>query len=314
MENRLRQYRSSYDLRQCGQIEHGRFRSRWFPGLSRGMQWLRLTVQGTAQLHVRVYACDDPPEDFRTVEDQPVLERTADDLLLYAAKGQYLAFTAEPGGALRSFVLSFPGRSIAEDLPIVLQEDDTLRALLAVCQAEYMDLAAKIYAFPARLHPDAPDALRQLPRWVGAQPWMRDDATAKKILPLAPLLARLRGTRRGLQLLAKLVTGYPCRIMETDNIVKYGRKVCKWDDFRLASARSDTAVCILVPSCAGRNEVQCLRMLLPDFIPVGVSYMLIHLEDSAPMDGYSYLDENASLTEPPACELDGITGDAVILE
>lgn len=314
MDNRLRYYRSSCDLHQCGSMEQGRFRSRWYPGLSHGMQWLRLTLEGTARLHVRVYACDHPPEDFREVADQPVLERTATDLLLYEAKGQYLAFTVEPGEALRSFVLSFPGRSIAEGMPIILQGDDTLRALLAVCQSEYMDITTEIHAFPARLHPAHPDALQQLPRWIGAQKWMSDYSAAKKILPQAPLLARLRGTRRGLQLLATLVTDYPCRIMEAGSGAKTGRNVRKWDDCRYASARSDTAISILVPSCAARKDVQCLRMLLPDFIPVGVTYTLIHLEDSAPMDGHSYLDENASLTDPPACELDGARVDEVMLE
>lgn len=278
------------------------------------MQWLRLTLEGTARLHVRVYACDHPPEDFREVADQPVLERTATDLLLYEAKGQYLAFTVEPGEALHSFVLSFPGRSIAEGLPIILQGDDTLRALLAVCQSEYMDITTEIHAFPARLNPAHPDALQQLPRWIGAQKWMSDYSAAKKILPQAPLLARLRGTRRGLQLLATLVTDYPCRIMEAGSGAKIGRNVRKWDGCRYASARSDAAISILVPSCAAQKDVQCLRMLLPDFIPVGVTYTLIHLEDSAPMDGHSYLDENASLTDPPACELDGARVDEVMLE
>lgn len=314
MDNRLRHYRSSCDLRQCGSIEQGRFRSRWYLGLSRGMQWLRLTVEGKCRMHVRVYACDLPPEDFREVEDKPVLERTANDLLLYEVKGQYLAFTVEPGDALRSFVLSFPGRSIAEGLPIILQGDDTLRALLAVYQSEYMDITKEIHAFPARLNPAYPDALQQLPRWIGAQQWMSDGSAAPKILPHAPMLARLRGTRRGLQLLATLVTGYPCRIMEMGCGVNSDRNVREWADCRQPATKSDAAISVLVPSCAARKEVQCLRMLLPDFIPVGVSYTLIHLQDSAPMDGHSYLDENASLTEPPACELDGAEVDEVMLE
>lgn len=314
MDNRLRHYRSSYDLRQCGSIEQGRFRSRWYPGLSRRMQWLRLTVQGTVPMHVRVYVCDHPPEDFREVEDTPVLERIANDLLLYEARGKYLAFTVEPGEALRSFVLSFPGRSIAEGLPLILQGDDTLRALLAVCQSEYLDITAEIHTFPTRLNPAHPDALQQLPQWIGAQKWISDHSTAKKILPQAPLLARLRGTRRGLQLLTRLVTDYPCRIMEANSGAKTGRNVSQWDEYRHSSVQPDTAISILVPSCAARKDVQCLRLLLPDFIPMGVSYTLIHLEDSAPMDEHCYLDENASLMEPPACELDGAKVDEVILE
>lgn len=301
MDTGLRQYRSSCDLSQCGQWEQGRFRSRWYLGLSCGMEWLRLTVDGTADMRVRVYACDQPPEDFRDIEDTPSLERTARDLLLYGVTGQYLSFTVEPGEALRGFALSFPGRSIAEGLPFILQEDNTLRALLAVCQSEYMDLTAQIRRFPERLNPAHPDALPQLSRWLGAQPWVGDRSAAQKILPYAPLLTRMRGTRRGLQMLALLVTGYPCRVMEEYSRARY-------------STGAEEGLSILVPSCVARKAVQSLKRLLPDFIPVGISYSLIHLKDSAPMDGHCYLDENASLTDPPACELDGVGADEVMLE
>lgn len=309
MDHRLRHYRSSWDLHQCGWLEQERFRSKWYLGLSRGMQWLRLTVNGTAQMHIRVYTCDDPPDDFRDVEDRPVLERTAEDLLLYEAKGRYLAFTAEPGEALRSFTLSFPGRSIAEGLPIVLQNDDTLRTLLAVCQSEYLDLTAEMHEFPTRLNPAHPNALPQLPGWIGAQQWMSNCSAAKKILPHIPLLTRLRGTRRGLQLLATLATGFPCRIMETHGCTDG----CAWEAHQQGTATSEE-ISILIPPCANPKDVQYLRMILPDFIPFGVSYTLVHLEEGAPMDGHSYLDENSVLIEPSICEMDGTDIDGTILE
>lgn len=286
----LRRYRSSWDLDQCGRLEGGVFRSRWYAGLGPGMEWLRLTLDGPEGLRVRVYARDTPLEEPEA--GVPALERTANDLLLYGVRGRYLTFSVEPGAELRGFTLSFPGRSIAEGLPAVLQDDPTLRALLAVYQSGYLDLNSRLRAFPGRLDPGRPDALPQLARWLGAERWAADPAAGRKLLPQAALLARLRGTRRGLQLLSRLLTGHPCRLAGDG-----GAKL-----HILASAQAD------------RTDVNQLRRVLRDFIPAGVPYTLIHLEDGAPMDGHCYLDENAVLTEPPAWELDGPETDELCLE
>lgn len=300
MEEPLRHYRSSYDLTQCGWLEENQFRSHWYRGLGPSMEWLRLTLDAPVKLQVRVFASDAPQQSMPDL--LPTLERTANDLLLYGVRGQFLAFTAEPGAVLQGFTLSFPGRSIAEGLPFVLQDDNTLRTLLGVYQSGYMDLNDQMSRFPLRLDPTSPDVLPHLPRWVGARRWAMEPAIAPKILPYAPLLARLRGTRRGLQLLAQRITGCSCQILEGQ----------PQSGTHFSSAVPE--VSILVPSQVSSQDAQQLRSLLPDFIPLGVSYTLIHLKDGAPMDGHSYLDENAVLTQPSACELDGPECDEVILE
>ena len=301
MEEPLRHYRSSHDLNQCGVYEGQRFRSRWFLGLERGMEWLRLVLEGPAAW-VRVYACDTPPGEFGAVESAPALERRAGDLLLYGVRGRYLAFTVEPADGLRGFTLSFPGRSIAQGLPFVLQGDEALRRLLAVYQSGYQDLNRRMRDFPQRLDPTHPEALPQLPRWIGARRWTRDAAAAKKLLPHAPLLARMRGTRRCLLLLSELVTGCTCRVVEAWQAGQDSRK-----------GTFGEGVTVLVPARASREDVQHLRALLPDFIPLGVPYTLIHLEDGAPMDGHSYLEENTVLSEQGASLLDGPDGGEVVL-
>ena len=40
MEQTIRRYRSDWDLARCGQLENGIYRSRWYPGLRPGMEWL----------------------------------------------------------------------------------------------------------------------------------------------------------------------------------------------------------------------------------------------------------------------------------
>ena len=298
MEEPLRRYRSSYDLTQCGQMVEQQFQSRWYQGLGPDMEWLRLTLDAPVPLQVRVFVSNTPGTLEASV---PVLERTANDLLLYGVRGQYLAFSVEPGDALQGFTLSFPGRSIVEGLPFVLQDDDTLRALLGIYQSGYLDLNDELRCFPLRLDPASPDVLPQLPRWLGARRWSMEPAIQQKVLSQAPLLARLRGTRRGLQLLARLITGRPCQIIDEQTQ-------------RGSGASSPPQVTILLPSQVSTEDARQLRSLLPDFIPLGVSYTLIYLKDGAPMDGHCYLDENAVLPPRPVCKLDGPECEEVILE
>lgn len=297
MVETLRRYRSSYDLTQCGQMVEQQFQSRWYRGLGPDMEWLRLTLDAPVPLQVQVFVSNTPDVLETSV---PVLERTANDLLLYGVQGQYLAFSAEPGSALQGFTLSFPGRSIAEGLPFVLQDNDTLRALLGIYQSGYLDLNDQMHRFPLRLDPASPEVLPQLPRWLGARRWAMEPAIQHKVLSQAPRLARLRGTRQGLQLLAHLITGRRCQIID--------------GQAQSGAVPSSPQVTILLSSQVSTEDARQLRSLLPDFIPLGVSYTLIHLKDGAPMDGYCYLDENAVLTPKSACKLDGPECEEVILE
>ena len=291
----LRCYRANRDLTRCGVTEGTVFRSRWYRGLEPGMEWLRLTLEAAPSLQVQVWAADAPGGPFAPAAGEPALQRTANDLSLYGVRGQYLSFTVRPAAALRSYTLYFPGRSIAEGLPAILQKDEGLRRLLAVCQAGYLDLNRAMKHFPARLDPHAPDALPDLARWVGAGRWSADETTLRRILPYAVLLTRLRGTRRGLVLLTRLVTGRSARILETP-----GRS---------------PAVTILLPVSVSAADAQRLRALLRDFIPLGLTYDLICLQDGGPMDGHTYLEENAVLTEGASCTLLDAPGDGpVILE
>ena len=119
MEQTIRRYRSDWDLARCGQFENGIYRSRWYLGLRPGMEWLRLSLAVSGPVYVRVYAADDPPTGS-VYEMEPVLERIAPDLLLYGVEGLSLCFTVEPGEALISYELTFPGLSIDSALPGVM--------------------------------------------------------------------------------------------------------------------------------------------------------------------------------------------------
>lgn len=299
---RLRRQRSDIDLTACGAFDGGAYRSRWCQGLRAGMEWLRLTLEGAEGLPcVRVFAADTPDE-----EAAPVLERTGVDLILYGVRGRYLRFTVNPASGLTGWTLTFPGRSIDQGLPFVMQGDETLRKFLGIYQSAYMDQSAAYNRFRERLDPLGTDPLPGLERWTGALRWLRNapEAVRPKLTAAAPLLNRLRGTRRGLETLIRIVTGGSGRLVER---FQWARSISDAGE-RAECARlygaDDFQVTLLLPGDVSREAAAFLKDILPDFLPAGLECVLNRLEDGAPMDGHSFLDDNAQLTEPPPLVLD----------
>ena len=315
MEEGLRQYKSSTDLSLCGTVREHVYQSQWFRGLEPQMEWLRLTLKGTERMRVRVYVSDEQPEKFSGpgMRD-PVLDRENDDLLLYGVHGKYLCFTAEPGAALESFRLEFPGHSIDEGLPAVLQGDNTLRALLGVYQSCYMDLNREADNFIERLDPQTPDALPELSRWLGTGRWAVDSELEASIRMEAPHLAQIRGTGNGLRRLVKLMTGSPCWLLESWLLKQNGGLYREhMRDFHLSTTDKEDITIILPPKIS-RERVSQLKSLLPDFIPLGISYRVVYLSDNSRMDSSSYMDINGVLGGYSVGRLDHREIEDVILQ
>ena len=313
MEQTIRRYRSDWDLARCGQFENGIYRSRWYLGLRPGMEWLRLSLAVSGQVCVRAYAADDPaPGAVYTME--PALERATSDLLLYGVKGLSLCFTVEPGDALISYELTFPGLSVDSFLPSVMQEDDTLRKLLGIYQSLYMDVNRELSGFPERLSPQSPDPLPELHRWLGASSWMGLGLPERKLLAAAVELNRLRGTKKGLQLLVRLVTGQPCEIAEQFQWEEGIRSAREREDCKRLYGGGQASVTLLFPAGTSLEKLSLLKSVLDDFIPLGVPYTVVRLDETAAMDGHSYLDSGAEILDPPPAELDEPENGEWILE
>ena len=312
MEQAIRRYRSDRELTRCGQLQNGIYCSRRYRGLRAGMEWMRLSLTVSEPVLVKVYTTDE--ESAGAIDRlEPVLERTASDLILYGVQGLFLRFTVEPGAALQAYELAFPGLSIDSLLPSVMQGDGTLRKLLGVYQSLYMDLNRELSAFPERLDPLGPDPLPELHRWLGASSWMGLGLPDQALLATAAELNRLRGTKKGLLLLAELVTGQGCEIVER----------FQWDNLQSAQERDDCArlygpgragVTLLFPSDASKQALPRLNAVLHDFIPLGVPYAVVRLEEGAELDGHSCLDSGVRITDPPSAELDGPEAGDLVLE
>jgi len=277
------------------------------------MEWLRLSLTASGPVLVRVCVSDEePPGSVDGLE--PSLERTAADLLLYGVKGLFLCFTVEPGDALQSYELTFPGLSIDSLLPAVMQGDDTLRKLLGVYQSLYMDRNRELAAFPDRLNPLGPDPLPELPRWLGASAWMGLGLPERELLAAAAELNRLRGTRRGLRLLSELVTGQACDIVERFQWDGNIQSAQEREDCARLYGRERSGVTLLFPAGVPAERLSALKAVLDDFIPMGVPWSVAQAEEGATLDGHSYLDGGARMTDPPPAELDGPEDGELVLE
>lgn len=294
MVQKLRRYRSDWDLTRCGWFEAGGYRSQWYCGLSAGMEWLRLSLETAEGAVIRVYAQDGEPEGWNAGME-PALERSSRDLLLYGVRGQYLCFTVTPAQDLRGYVLEFPGLSIDAQLPAVMHGDNTLRRLLGVYQSLFMDTNRAFAAFPARLDPLGTDPLPELPLWLGAGRWMRGALPNGKLLAAAPRLNRMRGTRKGLELLAELVAGCGCTVVE--RFQWSGQSLPAWEREECARlyGGAHAGAALLLPAQADGETVRVLKDILEDFIPLGVSCAIIQMTDAALLDGHSYLDAGARI-------------------
>lgn len=313
MEQRVRRYRSDRDLRQCGFFEGNRYRSQWYLGTKNGMEWLRLSLEGIIAGKVCVFATDHPPDAWGP-SMEPVLEREAADLSLYDVHGRYLAFTVEPADGLRGYALSFPGRSIDAGLPFVMRDDATLRQFLAVYQSAYMDTNQQAARFPGRLDPYDPEMLPDLGLWVGAARWMRDTVQLPDLLAAAPMLNRMRGTRRGLEQLIKLVTGGRGQIIEDFQWREQPLNLAERSNCTRLYGGEQASVVVLLPADTTSAAMRFLEHILDDFIPLGETYSILQLQEGAELDGHFYLDVNTMLQEPPPAAMDESDLDDLILE
>lgn len=313
MEQQLRRYRSNRDLRQCGVFEGTRYRSQWYRGTMNGMEWLRLSLEGLTAAKVCVFTTDAPLEEWDT-STEPVLKREATDLSLYGVYGLYLAFTVEPADCLQGFTLLFPGYSIDIGLPLVMQNDTTLRQFLAVYQSVYMDTNQLAARFPGRLNPYDAATLPDLRFWVGAAQWMWDTVQLPELLASAPLLNRMRGTRRGLEQLIKLVTGGHGEIIENFQWRTLPLNLEEHTNCTKLYGGQHANIMVLLPANITSATLRFLEYILDDFIPIGETYSIFQLQEGVELDGHFYMDVNTILQEPPSAAMDECDLDDLILE
>ncbi len=177
-----------------------------------------------------------------------------------------------------------------------------------------MDVNRELSAFPERLSPESPNPLPDLHRWLGASSWMEPGLPERELLAAAIELNRLRGTKKGLRLLSRLVTGQTCEIVEQFQWENQIRPARERDSCKRLYGGGQPGVTLLFPAGTPAEKLSALKGVLEDFIPLGLPYTAVRLEDTATLDGHSYLDSGAETADPPPARLDGPWDSQWILE
>lgn len=90
----------------------------------------------------------------------------------------------------------------------------------------------------------------------------------REMLTAAAELNRLRGTKTGLQLRIRLVTGQPCEVVERfrweDGIRSDGER----GDCKRLYGGGQSGVTLLFPAATSSEELSALKSVLDDFIPL----------------------------------------------
>jgi phage tail-like protein len=157
---------------------------------------------------------------------------------LYQVRDRFLwlsvTVTAAPGAQLprlTALTVLYPGRTLMEHLPSIYQREESrpdgfLRNFIGVLETTTQGIDARIASMGSLISPDTAPVpwLDFIARWLGV-PW--DDALSaaqkRALIHRAAELARLRGTRSGLEaLLESLLPGTPRRFRVIDATADFG--------------------------------------------------------------------------------------------
>ena len=144
--------------------------------------------------------------------------------------------------------------------------------------------------------------------------WMHDAPCEEALLREAPRLNRMRGTRNGLARLLEIVTGGRGELVEDFQWKNQPLSASEQEDCARLYGNEHASVSLLLPANTSTATYRFLEDVLEDFIPLGVSYSILQIHEGTAMDGHSYLDMNAELSDPPQAVMDGSDLDDLILE
>ena len=234
----------------------------------------------------------------------------APDLLLHGLEGRYLWFlleiypqTEEPV-SLGNFRIWFPAVSWTAWLPELyrkrMSRDSFLDRFLAVFQAPYDDIGARIREVPKELDPALapPGFLREMAGWLDVEePYMWTDEKLRFLLEHIMEFSQARGTRRGIELFVELYTGEKPFVIEWQDWKQYRDEPIRGALLKQLYEDDPGSLIVLVREEAipGYRDYQTLLGMLERQKPVQLSLKLIVLKPYIFADGYSYLGVNSVL-------------------
>lgn len=262
------------------------------------------------------FLCD--PEESRPVKKEFLSRVKAvryagqSNILLYRLKGRYLYLMIEVLGegefCLSNMKVDLQGDNFMNTFPEVYRERNSFfHRFLSVFSSIYEDFQGDIERLPQLLNLDTCPAqlLPEYAAWMGIDVGdnFLDEDTLRVLVKEAYQLNRIKGTKKVLERLAKIVLGEDVRILERNVMADYiGRD--QLEEFEKLYGSSVYDVTILINRAITEVQKSHLMFLLNQFKPVRARLHVIQLRQAGVLDSYSYLDVNARVPEQGEGSLD----------
>lgn len=294
------------------QKEHiHRFRLDRLDSTTENCIWGRLVIDArlpdASVLTVWVYASD---EDC-LVPELCMKKVDAYDFLLYEQRGRYLWIWLEVAGMgegiIREMQVYTPGDTFLNTFPEIYREQGSFfHRYLSIFSSIYMDFQERIDRFHTCLDLEsAPyEVLPVLADWLGIQveDSLLEGEELCRLLQEAPYLIRYKGTRGAVERISELILKARVILVERNAALETETGMEETLERLYGTCSYDFTILAL------REYDEMLKMrllgLLDQFKPARSQVNLVFLKKNSMLDGYCYLDINASVHERTAGRLE----------
>ncbi|MCR5482477.1 MAG: hypothetical protein K6F52_06745 [Clostridia bacterium] len=246
-----------------------------------------------------------------------------DDLLLSSLQGRYLWIGIEIIGSMmceiKSITVFNPGDVFLKTFPeIYKNQGDFFGRYLSIFSSLYMDFDRRIEALPNLVDPEkAPlEVLPILADWMGIKidGGFLEEEKMRELLKNGYRLSRIKGTRRAVSMICRLILGEEPIIIEKSRVGSVSAQ--DKDTYDKLYSSDPYSFTIIIRQHKDEKLYAQLKFLIEQFKPARSKAKIIFLDKAGNLNSYCYLDMNAFLSEYQSCELDRdfILGENIRLE
>lgn len=232
----------------------------------------------------------------------------AADLLLYGQTGRYLWLWVEVNGVghaqLSDVRVLVPGDNFYRTFPALYQTDgDFFHRYLSIFSALYTDLQKQVDRLHEYLDLETcpGEVLPVFARWLGLEMDgnFLDEDHLRQLLGKMPQILAAKGTRRAVELVAKLFVTGPIYLVERNLL---DRNQLSGGSELYGDSPYDFTLLLSQPA----DELLRARLgfLIDQFKPLRSRCHIVFLGDQGGLDAFSYLDLNAALLQVGSGHLD----------
>lgn len=275
-------------------------------------------------------------DDFILDEDEPFIKKmqllelskakefkNKKDILLTGIRGRFLWLSIKIEGnakcIFRGAKIYNPGDLFLKLFPEIYQtDDDFFKRYLSIFSSVYADFDRKIESLTDFVDIDtAPvEVLPILAKWLGIEVDgdFLGEEKMRKLLKNAYYLSRLKGTRKAVVEIAKLILDEEPLIIEQSKIGQIGKENKKvYEELYSSNPFSFT---VLVHQKSNEKLYAQLKFLIDQFKPARSETKIVFLGDAGNLDTYCYLGINAKLSDFTTAKLDEgmVLGQNITLE